>query len=452
MARSGPIGPTRTKVMALSTLYIALCSAASGMSLEQAYDLAKQHDQTFQAAVYANRAQQESIPQARSGLLPQASYSASKFDVSQKRDEQGRPTEDRDYDSEAQSLSIRQPIYRPRNWALLNQAKATVAAANAQLVSEGNALTLRLLTAYSAVLYAQASEREALAQVEFAKTRLLGAQRAFEKGAGTRTDLNEIQAQLDLQEANRLAASQLILSSTAELEMITGQKGLTALAIQLREIPENFFQLEDADTLRNQIRNTNPSVLRAQAELDAARARVSVASSEHHPTLDLVAQASSNTSDNANFVGVKTRSQSVGVQLTLPLFQGGGAVSLNRQAAEEFNRAKSLVEDTLLKTELEAKKSFYAIQEGAKRISALKQAVRSSEELVMATQKSYRAGIRTTLDILNAEQQLGQTRLRLLDAQLQRILAYARLRALAGQPDQELVSALSPLFEQESQK
>ncbi|MEY4713191.1 MAG: hypothetical protein RIS88_2641, partial [Pseudomonadota bacterium] len=186
--------------LSLAAAFAAL--PAQAQSLLELYQVARDYDAAFQSA----RAQYESArhraEQARAGLLPTASVSASRSETQQGSSTSGR----RDYGTAGGSVSISQPLYRPANQAAFEQGQRQAEAAQAQLSSASQDLIIRVSQAYFDVLSAQDTLAFVRAQKAAVGEQLASAQRNFEVGNATITDTREAQARFDLVQAQEIAA------------------------------------------------------------------------------------------------------------------------------------------------------------------------------------------------------------------------------------------------------
>ena len=162
----------------------------------------------------------------------------------------------------------------------------------------------------------------------------------------------------------------------------------------------------------------------ARLGVDIARENIAVARSGHLPALDIVASRSAtNTSGTYSAAGLSQPADTsnydrqIGVQLTFPIYSGGGTASRVRQAVFQQRAARERLERTARATERQTRDSYLGVLSEISRVRALKQAVASSDTALKATEAGYEVGTRTTVDVLLARQ-------RLLDAQT----AYARSR------------------------
>ena len=151
--------------------------------------------------------------------------------------------------------------------------------------------------------------------------------------------------------------------------------------------------------------------------------------------LGAVAQKVNSLSDNVTRLGFQYDQKSIGVELNVPLFAGGYVSSRVRQALAELDRVEQSMEATRRDLELRVYKEFRGVIEGVLRVRALEQAVRSSETALQSTRRSYEAGSRTQVDVLNAEEARVSAVLDLANARYAYLLARITLRALAGEAD-----------------
>jgi outer membrane protein/protease secretion system outer membrane protein len=176
----------------------------------------------------------------------------------------------------------------------------------------------------------------------------------------------------------------------------------------------------------------SPEIHSLIARRDAADKEISKAKSGHLPTLDGVLQWSDSSNENITRLNSRFVTSSVGVQLVIPLYQGGYVNSVVRQALAEKDRVEETLEATRRDLRLRVHKEYRGVTEGAMKISALEQAVRSAEQLVVSTGNSSRAGVRTLLDVLMAQQQLAMAKRDLAQSRYSYLMSRLRLNVLVG--------------------
>jgi outer membrane protein/protease secretion system outer membrane protein len=161
-----------------------------------------------------------------------------------------------------------------------------------------------------------------------------------------------------------------------------------------------------------------------------------------------VAQVQDSRSENANSPRTGYLNTSIGVQLNLPLYGGGYQSSVQRQALADFQRLGALLDAARQDLGVRVHKEFRGVTEGVARVRALEVAVQSADVAVDSARKSLRAGLRTTLDVLNAEQLRMQTLRDLAQARYTMLMATVRLHALTNRVDEALMGKLGAALEQ----
>jgi outer membrane protein len=182
----------------------------------------------------------------------------------------------------------------------------------------------------------------------------------------------------------------------------------------------------------------------AQAGAEIAEKEVARNRGGHYPTLDLVANYSNNQSNGGSFgVGSDNTSKSVGVQLNMPLFQGGAVNSKWREAEANRERALQELENTRRSVALQTRQAYLGVVSGIAQVKALQQALTSSESVLEASKLGQEVGVRTNLDVLNAQQQLYATRRDLYQAEYSYLLSQLRLKAAVGALGEEDLSLIN---------
>lgn len=409
---------------------------AWSMDLKQAYEAALVHDANIRASRAAAEAGREQLPQAQAQRLPSINFSASRSynDLETKSsDFLGRPTRsENQYYSDNQLLSLRQPLYRPLVSALVRQAKAQTEQAEATLERDEQALVVRVGEAYFDALLAQDQLLLAERQKKTYGVQLEAAGRGFKAGSGTRTDVDEAQARLDLAVAQELEARQNVDFTRHRLEVLTGQPVDTLAALDVQRFQTRAPEPASVTAWIERAQQTSPELLALRAQLEAAQQEIEKAQAGHKPTLDAVVQWSRSNSDSVTSVNSRFNNKSVGLQLNVPLYSGGFVNSTIRQAVASREQARETLEAATRDLGVRVHQEFRGMTEGKLRVAALEQAVRSAEQAVLSNQRSFLAGSRTTLDVLNAEQQKTTAQRDLAQARYLYLVAQLRLQSLAG--------------------
>ena len=439
-------------VTALSTLVLTAFHANSAWALDfkTAYEAALQHDATILAERAAAQAAQERLPQALSQRRPSLSLSAGQNRnhlESQTANMLGqRSVSERYYDSNNAALQLRQPLYRPAILAQIKQARAQVQDADAVLDVNENDLLERVAQAYFDALLGQVQLDLASAQKTAFAAQLQSAQKGFAAGVGMRTDVDEAKARMDLAHAQVLQAQQALDLARRRLALLLGVP--VAQLVQLADLDtQRFAPSAPVPTSAEQwialAEESSPQLQALRARLRAAQAEVDKAQAGHKPTLDVVATVSRSDSDSVTSINTVYKQKYVGVQLNVPLYAGGYVSSTVRQALAEVQRMQQTLEAAQRDLSNQVYEQFSAMTEGVLRIAALEQAVRSAQQALLSSQKSLQAGARTTVDVLNAEQQLTVAQRDLAQARYGYVLAHLKLQMLAGQERMANVDAVN---------
>lgn len=410
---------------------------ANAMDLQGAYEAAVRNDAQIRASRAATEAARERLPQAKSQLLPNVSATVGRNYndlISEGRNVLGQATRTQShYFSGNKTLSVRQPLYRPYQVAAVEQAQAQVQEADATLERDEQSLVVRLGESYFEALLAEDQLNLVLSQKTTYAKQLEAAQKSFKAGSGTRTDIDEAQARLDMTVAQELEARQNREYTHHRLEVMTGEsmEGLAGL-------PVGAFQAEpplpsSVAAWIEQAEAASPELQQLRAQQDGARLEVEKAEAGHRPTLDAVAQWARTNSDSIYAVNSRYDNKVLGVQLSVPLYSGGYVNSTVRQALAAQQRAAEALEATRRDLAVRVRKEFRGMTEGVARIQALEQAVRSAEQAVLSNRRSFEAGYRTMIDVLNAEHQKTTALRDLAQARYLYLVSRLRLQSLAGQ-------------------
>ena len=421
---------------ALSSAGITTWSQPVSMDFKQVYEAALVQDASIRASRASADAGREKLPQARAGLLPQISATASRNNNnldSTSPNLLGNPVTTNDqYFSDSKTLQLRQPLVNMQRWQQFEQAKSLVAESEATLDRDLQNLVVRVTGAYFEYLMSDEQLELVLAQKKMYTSLVDAAKKGLAAGSGTRTDIDDAQARLDMASAQELEARQNQDQTRRQLEVLINQPvgsvaKLNVAALKLvGPVPANLEQW----TLRAE--TNSPEMKAMQARLDAARREVSKSQAGHLPTLDAIAQWSNSGSENITRINSRYENKTIGLQLNVPLYSGGYVNSTIRQAVAEQTRAEESMEALRRDLGVRVHKEYRGVSEGVMRVRALEQAVRSAEQMMMSTQMSLKAGSRTQLDVLNAQQQYTLTLRDLAQARFIYLMSKVKLASLAG--------------------
>ncbi len=433
--------------MTLKLIFLASLLASSGQAqaadLLETFRAAQANDPVFAAARAAQQAGQEKLPQGRSLLMPSISLNANSTFNSASTQYLGAfpfPSGTDRYNSNGYGVTLVQPLYREQNWQTYSESELQVAQANLQFKIAAQDLIVRVAQAYFDVLIAQDSVDLAGAQMTAISEQREQAKRNFEVGTATITDTLEAQARYDQTGAQQIAAkNDLEVKRSALQQLIDTAPG------DLDHLGKNFNlevpQPADMEKWVDEAKQSSLQVAIAQAGAEIADKEVARNRGGHYPTVDLVANyTKSNANGSVYDVGIDSTSKSIGVQLNMPLFEGGAVNSKWREAEANRERARQELENARRSADQQTRQAYLGVVSGVAQVQALKQALASSQSVLDASKLGQQVGVRTNLDVLNAQQALYSTRRDLYQAQYNYLMSELRLKQAVGTLSEEDLS------------
>jgi len=403
--------------------------------LMEVYREALEQDAQYSSARAAHRAAQEKLPQGRAGLLPTLTLSGVRR--RQLIERAGHP--EVSIDNSSLTITATQPLYRKENFSIYEQSKIQVTQADSQFIIAAQDLILRVAQAYFDVLASQVNVEVAEAQKKAIGEQLGQAKRNFEVGTSTVVDTYEAQARFDLTVSQEIAAKNDLEIRKRALQQIIGR------------MPDSFIrpneQAADLLTLKytnmqdwiNVAEQNNLALKVQQAVYEIAKHDVERAKAGHYPTLDLVAIYSDQKGVGGTItgVGINLTSREIGVQLNLPLFQGFAVQSRVREALATQEKVLQDLNNTRRNSVLQVSQQYLNVTNGMAQVNALRQAVISSRSQLDSTKLGLEVGVRTEVDVLNAQQLFYSARRDLAQARYNFLMSRLRLEAEAGELDEE---------------
>lgn len=427
--------------------------STSTLTLLESYSFAQQHDSQIAAARSTRDAGRESLVQGRSGLRPTIVLGADYLNIDRNiRYDNLTPgltstSMDLDHDSNSYSINLIQPLFRLQNLAQYRLSKALVASAEDSFVIAQQNLILRVTQAYFSVLIAEESLVAAKAQTEANSESLVEAKTKFEVGTVTRVDVDEAQAGYDLARADEIAVSNDLNVNRQSLKKIIGQTPPNILASAKGLLPA-ILQPNDMQQWENFALASSPVIRLAQNQLTAAQQVVASNRGARYPTVDFVASYHDTSTDGINLAGSgsDTTDAIVGIQLEIPLYTGGSNSSKVREAVANQMTASHNLREAREQVALDTRQAYLNVTSGHLRMKALQQAVKSRESALETTRRSYEVGSRTSLDVINAQQQLFEISSNLASAKYSYLNSILQLKAAAGVLSEDDLEAISRLL------
>jgi outer membrane protein len=311
------------------------------------------------------------------------------------------------------------------------QAKEQVKIAGMQFKLAEQDLILRVAQAYFDVLQSQDNIAFINAQKSAITEQLAAAKRNFEVGTATITDSHEAQARFDLAVAQEIAEQNSLNIRLRALEKLIGKPaGALDILVDNKILQADPGNLDDWATraAEGNLQAEIQRIAKTIADQEVKRNRAG-----HLPTLDAVAGYSINNNQNFGTTQVDTRTASIGLELNVPIYQGGLTSSRVREAVANQEKARQDVEVASREASLQARQAWLNVNSGVARVRALEQALVSTQAQLDSTKLGLEVGVRTNLDVLNAEQQVRSAQRDLAGARYAYLLSVLSLKAAVGE-------------------
>ncbi|MBL8519677.1 MAG: TolC family outer membrane protein [Betaproteobacteria bacterium] len=432
----------KASVVLVAALFAAPAWAADLLGV---YRDALSQDPVYASARAAFEAAKETAPQARAGLLPSVSLDAA-YNRNQRKVEGFGQT---DFNSNSYTLRLSQPLFRMQNWIAFDQAGMQVQQAEAVFADASQNLIVRAAQAYFDVLLARDNVNFSAAQKKAISEQLAQAKRNFEVGTATITDTYEAQAKYDLAVAKEIADLADLEIKQRALQQLIG-KSPTALSPLVEKPVLSMPAPADMEEWVKASGEASPTVAQLRLASEIAKKEVERAQAGHFPTVDLTGSYGNSNSPGSivpptgpNF---DTKAGTISLVLNIPIFSGGGTQSRVKQALSNRERAAQDLENSARTVAQNVRQNYLGVTNGVQQVKALEAALVSSKSSLDATVLGKDVGVRTNVDVLNAQQQLFQAQRDLQQARYATILAQLRLKAAAGRLKEDDLSEVNRLL------
>ncbi len=419
----------KKRLALLTSLVLAsiICANAFASDLIEIFHAAVEEDQQLKAAEAKLKADLEAVPQSRALLLPDISMGANTETI----DREFKGGTDERFNSNAYSARLTQPIFRADRWFQLKSSKASNKQARATFEQARQDLILRVAQAYFNILRAEDNLSSAVAQETAFKRQLEQSQESFDVGLIAITEVHESRAAYDLARATRITQEEERDNSLAALETLTGQ-----LYAQIRpldkQIPIQSPAPNNLDEWIQQALRTSWPLQAAKHQVEAARQEIKRQKSEHLPTLDAVASFTHSETGGTSFLGSESDTENYGLELNIPIFQGGATQSRVRQAHYLHQEAKALYREQYRSIKQTTRTQLRTVNSDVLRVGARKLALRSSQSALEATEGGYEVGTRNIVDVLQARNILFESQRDYSNAIYDYIINSLQLKLTAG--------------------
>lgn len=409
-----------------------LIQCAYADSLLDMYELARINDADIQAAESNYYSEIQLKPIAKANLFPKADVTAFSADVRQKTNgfTFGIIGGDVDFNEHGYLLTIRQALYHHDFYVQLKQAKNLVAKARVDLDASYQALMVRVAEAYLNVLAAQDELNFRISEKEAISRQLIRAKGQFESGLNAITDVQEAQASFDFAKANEIIADNNLITAKNLIEIIIATRidkfdGLSDRMELVTPEPNNV------EAWINKALEHNLNHLSSKYDIEISRQELNLRRSLYYPTLDIVASHSDLDTDGltGSFGFEDTR---IGVELNLPIFEGGKRYYQKKQANYDVITAQKLHEKSRRVITQKTRTAFQDVVTSIKTVKALHQTLQSTSVAAQSAETGFKIGIRTSVDVLLALRERYRANRDYSQARYDYLLSILKLKQASG--------------------
>ncbi len=401
-------------------------SSVSAQSLEEALSLTYETNPDIASARASLRGTDEEVPQALANWRPEVEINGSYGVRQRERDFESGVEIDNTDQPQSVSLSISQNLFRGfRTLYATDRARNLVAADRANLISREQTVLLEAVSAYMNVLRDRAILDLRQNNVRVLQQQQQATRDRFDVGELTRTDVAQADSRLATAIADETAARGNLDSSIADYVEVIGLAPATLVPPALPEgLPATEAEVVEL------AKSNNPDVISADFTERAARDFIDVTSGELLPVVTLDGEIE----ENKDILGsdVETSERALTLNVTVPLYQSGDVYSRTREAKERANQLLLDLAERTREAQETARSSWADLVSARARITSLQSSVDAQEIAFEGVQQEAQVGSRTVLDVLDAEQELLDARVSLVQAQRDLIVAGYTVLSAAG--------------------
>jgi outer membrane protein, protease secretion system len=419
-------------MIVLAVIAVASPLHAAPLDLTTAYQKAVEYDARVRSARADNLMYKEEIDKARSQFRPNVRLNASRGRSSTQHGYLGRFYVPDYYNTVNYGVSVRQPLLNFSTLASYKQAKAVSAKSDVDLEKEEANLIVRTTEAYCNALYAGDNLVFSKTLIKATLEQLEQAKQRFKKGFGTITEVEEAQAGYDNAQAEGVDIMNSVEFSRQELENLTGVYPDQLCSVVAEKLQLVQPQPNNVDSWIELAHSANPEVVGARQEIVIAKREIEKQRAARYPTVDLVAGRNYSESENNYSIGSIYDTYSISLQMSVPVYTGGYVSASVRQAYAKWLKAGEQLNWQERGVESETRKYYNGVVSSIEQVKAYEQAVHSHEIALIGTQKGYEAGLRSNVDVLDAQQKLYASRRNLAKSRYQYILNRLMLKQTAG--------------------
>lgn len=437
-----------------ASLVLLTCNPTMAMGPFDLYEQALRNDPVFLGAIKERDAGLENRAIGRAGLLPKLGYNYNKGRNTSKvtyLNERGQnQSDDRNYSSYGSSLTLQQPVLDYEAYATYRKGVAQSLFADENFRGKSQQLLVRVLENYTQALFAQDQIDIAQARKKAFEQQFRQNEQLFRQGEGTRTDILEAESRYELAIAEEIEARNEQDASLRELGALIGVPAVDISDLAPLDQQFQTFTLQPAnyDTWHEMAVANNPALASQRQALEVARYEVERNRAGHLPKVSAYATVRQNESESGNTYNQRYDTNTIGIEVNVPLYAGGGVSASTRQASRAMEQAEYELDGKTRETLIELRRQFSACLSGVNKLRAYQKALTSAEALVVSTRQSILGGERVNLDALNAEQQLYTTRRDLAQSRYDYLMAWTKLHYYAGTLNEQDLAKVDEAFGQ----
>ena len=437
-----------------ASLVLLTCNPTMAMGPFDLYEQALRNDPVFLGAIKERDAGLENRAIGRAGLLPKLGYNYNKGRNTSKviyLNERGQnQSDDRNYSSYGSSLTLQQPLLDYEAYATYRKGVAQSLFADENFRGKSQQLLVRVLENYTQALFAQDQIDIAQARKKAFEQQFRQNEQLFRQGEGTRTDILEAESRYELAIAEEIEARNEQDASLRELGALIGVPAVDISDLAPLDQQFQTFTLQPAnyDTWHEMAVANNPALASQRQALEVARYEVERNRAGHLPKVSAYATVRQNESESGNTYNQRYDTNTIGIEVNVPLYAGGGVSASTRQASRAMEQAEYELDGKTRETLIELRRQFSACLSGVNKLRAYQKALTSAEALVVSTRQSILGGERVNLDALNAEQQLYTTRRDLAQSRYDYLMAWTKLHYYAGTLNEQDLAKVDEAFGQ----
>ncbi|WP_434632874.1 TolC family outer membrane protein [Chromobacterium sp. CV08] len=434
-------------------LMLGLSSPGHAFDLVGAWQAARNYNADFAVSRAQRDAGQEKLVQGRSQLLPQISATGSynynnPLQPKVLLDASGNPASDMHYETHGYSVNVQQPLFDVGKYTGYKKGKIGTELADTTYDAAEQQLILDISQAYFDVLRAQDTLAATRASKKTYLNLLQQAKTAFEVGTATITDTNEAQAGYDGAVAQEISDANNLELAQHNLQRLTG---LDPAGIQTvrEQLPLESPKPAGLDAWIDMAQRNSLKIKSAEQNLQLAEQTITEKRGNHLPTVNLTAGYNDSVSNQSTTTlpGMQhSRGSQIGVTVTVPLFAGGGISSQVREAVALRDAAREQLEASRRQVREDVRKAFLGVTNGAALVRAQQQLLVSAKSKVESTRLGKEVGIRTSIDLLQAEQAYYSALTTLANAKYSYLTARLALAQSAGQLEPQVLSDVNQLI------